>query len=94
VVGGPWAVHRAALAELLRAGRLVPPPWRRQRSPSLAAGWAPQELPPADLVLRPLVQAARPWPRPAPAMSPTGLRGVTPLAAIALLVLGAPLGKG
>ena len=31
---------------------------------------------------------------PRPAMPPAGLRGAAPLAAIALLVLGAPLGKG
>lgn len=90
-LGGAWA-------GLLRAGRWSrPAPRRRERSQSLASGWAVLQLPPAGFVQ---LCPAAPFPggpgraQPPPVMPPAGPRGAAPLAAVVLLVLGTPLGKG
>lgn len=79
-------------------GRGVSPaPRRRERSQSLSAGWAVLQLPPAGFVqLCPAAPfSGRPGrAQPPPAMPPAVPRGAAPLAAVVLLVLGTPLGKG
>lgn len=79
-------------------GRGVSPaPRRRERSQSLSAGWAVLQLPPAGFVqLCPAAPfSGRPGrAQPPPAMPPAVSRGAVPLAAVVLLVLGTPLGKG
>lgn len=89
----PWAGPRQGYC---RRG-VSPAPRRRERSQSLAAGWAVLQLPPAGFVQ---LCPAAPFPgrpgraQPPLAMPPAGPRGTPPLAAVVLLVLGAPLGKG
>lgn len=89
----PWAGPRQGYCR--RGGS--PAPRRRERSQSLAAGWAVLQLPPAGFVQ---LCPAAPFPdrpgraQPPLAMPPAGPRGTAPLAAVVLLVLGAPLGKG
>lgn len=89
----PWAVPRQGSCKR----GVSPAPKRRERSQSLAAGWAVLQLPPAGFVQ--LCPAAPFSGRPGraqapPAMLPSGARGSAPFVAAVLLVLGAPLGKG
>lgn len=89
----PWAGPRQGYCRL----GVSPAPRRRERSQSLAAGWAVLQLPPAGFVQ---LCPAAPFPgrpgraQPPLAMPPAGPSGTAPLAAVVLLVLGAPLGKG
>lgn len=90
----PWAGRGAWGGRVTAARALVPPSQEAGEETEPGGGLGPAAAPAGRL--RPALPApgCRARPRPSPAMRPPGLCGAAPLAAAALLVLGAPLGKG
>lgn len=93
-VGGPLGRARNVGGRVTAARALVPPSQEAGEETEPGGGLGPAAAPAGRL--RPALHApgGRARPRPSPAMRPPGLCGAAPLAAAALLVLGAPLGKG
>lgn len=93
-MGGRLGRARSEGGRVTAARALVPPSQEAGEETEPSGGLGPAAAPAGRL--RPALPApgGRSRPRPSPAMRPPGLCGAAPLAAAALLVLGAPLGKG